>query len=70
MISHVDDNAYVAAPNEGDMVVDTDTDYDDYVQDENEGQDDAETTETMENDWQGLVVQECEGAQHDEVLDD
>ncbi|ERM96336.1 hypothetical protein AMTR_s00001p00208910 [Amborella trichopoda] len=66
----MDDNADVAASNEGDIAVDMDTDCDDYTQDEDEVHDDEKTDGTMENDWQDLVVQECEGAQHDAVPDD
>ncbi|ERM97851.1 hypothetical protein AMTR_s00118p00130930 [Amborella trichopoda] len=37
--------------------------------DEDEAQND-ETDETMENNWQKPVIQECEGAQHDAVADE
>ncbi|ERN07731.1 hypothetical protein AMTR_s00012p00056350 [Amborella trichopoda] len=47
-----------------------DTDYDDYAEDEDEAHDDDETDGTMENNMQGLVVQECEEAQHDAVPND
>ncbi|ERN08143.1 hypothetical protein AMTR_s00018p00110560 [Amborella trichopoda] len=61
----MDDNVDVTTPNERDTVVDIDTAYDNYTDDENE-----DYNETMENDWQGPVVQECEGVQHDVVPDD
>ncbi|ERM94033.1 hypothetical protein AMTR_s00010p00024500 [Amborella trichopoda] len=69
-VADMDNNADVATPNEGDMAVDMDTDYNDYAEDEYEVQDDEEIDGTMENDWQGPIVQECEGAQHDAVPDD
>ncbi|ERM97723.1 hypothetical protein AMTR_s00121p00117100, partial [Amborella trichopoda] len=69
-VANMDDNADVTTPNEGDMAVDMDTGYDDYAQDEDEAQDNEETDGTMENDWQGPVVQKCERAQHDAVSDD
>ncbi|ERN08904.1 hypothetical protein AMTR_s00015p00228480 [Amborella trichopoda] len=47
----MDDNIDVATFNEGDIAVDMDTDYDDYVENEDEAQDDEETDGIMENDW-------------------
>ncbi|KAL4194542.1 hypothetical protein AMTRI_Chr05g59860 [Amborella trichopoda] len=35
-VTDMDDNTDVAVPNEGDMAVDMDTNYDDYTQDEDE----------------------------------
>ncbi|KAL4187427.1 hypothetical protein AMTRI_Chr09g18950 [Amborella trichopoda] len=67
-VANMDDNADVTTPNEGDMAVDMDTGYDDYAQDEDEAQDNEETDGTMENDWQGPVVQKCERAQHDALI--
>ncbi|ERN15757.1 hypothetical protein AMTR_s00039p00080320 [Amborella trichopoda] len=49
-VADMDDNANVAAPNEGDPVVDMDTDYDDYAKDEDEAHNDEEINRTMEND--------------------
>ncbi|ERM95310.1 hypothetical protein AMTR_s00008p00131060 [Amborella trichopoda] len=62
----MDENAHVAASNEGDMTMDMD---DDYTQNEDEAHDD-ETDGTMENNWQETVIQECEEAQHDAMLDE
>ncbi|KAL4187432.1 hypothetical protein AMTRI_Chr09g38970 [Amborella trichopoda] len=50
-ITNMDDNANIAAPNEGHMKMDMHTDYYDYAQDEDEAQDDEEIDGTMENDW-------------------
>ncbi|ERM98801.1 hypothetical protein AMTRI_Chr12g236380 [Amborella trichopoda] len=47
-VADIDDDEVVVAPNEGDMVVDMDTDYE-Y---EDEKQDDEETDGIIENDWQ------------------
>ncbi|ERM99101.1 hypothetical protein AMTR_s00101p00129880 [Amborella trichopoda] len=38
-----------------------------YADDEDEEQDDDETDRIMKNDWQRLVVQECDRAQHDKI---
>ncbi|ERM96889.1 hypothetical protein AMTR_s00074p00038380 [Amborella trichopoda] len=49
----MDDNADVVAPNEGDIAIDMDFDYDNYAEDKDEAHDDEETYVTMKNDWQG-----------------
>ncbi|ERN04858.1 hypothetical protein AMTR_s00146p00079010 [Amborella trichopoda] len=55
-VANMDDNADIVAPNEGDTILDMDTDYHEYTDDEDEKQDDKETYEIMENDWQGPDV--------------
>ncbi|ERM96624.1 hypothetical protein AMTR_s00001p00271920 [Amborella trichopoda] len=59
----------VTTPNEGDMAYDIDTDYNKYTEDEDEEQDDKSTDGAMENNLQGPIMEECEGAQHYTVLD-
>ncbi|ERM94019.1 hypothetical protein AMTR_s00136p00107420 [Amborella trichopoda] len=68
-VANMDANNNVVAPNKKDMVEDMGIDNEEYADDKDEYQDDKQIYRAMKNDWQEPVVEGCEGAQHDTMLD-